>query len=155
MLLSVAGNGITQNTISHTMKALQDFPDQRELLLADVEGRIASDEFVRVRRHTVTEPAVGFSGGGPHCAEAVTMASFKDEHGLLRYVGGVLEGPGRRHPGREAGRYGGDAQGGDERARRGAGVDLPARRIGLGTEDDSAHAMCMTSAIANRSGRAR
>jgi cytochrome P450 len=49
VLLSVAGNDTTRNTISHTMLALQDFPDQREYLLADLDGRLptATDEFVR------------------------------------------------------------------------------------------------------------
>jgi cytochrome P450 len=49
VLLAVAGNGTTGNTITLTTKALQDFPDQRELLLADFDGRIgpAIEEFVR------------------------------------------------------------------------------------------------------------
>lgn len=49
VLLSVAGNDTTRNSISLTAKALQDFPEQRELLLADYDGRIgvAIEEFVR------------------------------------------------------------------------------------------------------------
>ncbi len=49
VLLSVAGNDTTRQTISHTMKALTDFPDQRAWLLADYENRIgvAVEEFVR------------------------------------------------------------------------------------------------------------
>ena len=49
VLLSVAGNDTTRNTITHTMKALTDFPDQRKLLMDDFDGRIgpAIDEFVR------------------------------------------------------------------------------------------------------------
>jgi cytochrome P450 len=49
VLLSVAGNDTTRNTISHTMKALTDFPDQRAWLMEDFEGRIgtAIDEFIR------------------------------------------------------------------------------------------------------------
>ncbi|UAK39432.1 cytochrome P450 [Gordonia bronchialis] len=49
VLLSVAGNDTTRNSISITTKAFQDFPAQRELLLADFEGRIkpAIEEFVR------------------------------------------------------------------------------------------------------------
>lgn len=49
VLLSVAGNDTTRNTISHTMLALQDFPDQRQLLRDDYEAHIptALDEFVR------------------------------------------------------------------------------------------------------------
>jgi len=49
VLLSVTGNDTTRQTMSHTMKALTDFPDQRAWLLADYEGRIgtAVEEFVR------------------------------------------------------------------------------------------------------------
>ncbi|MBE7188528.1 cytochrome P450 [Jatrophihabitans endophyticus] len=49
VLLSVAGNDTTRNTISHTMLALQDFPDQRQLLREDFDTHIATalDEFVR------------------------------------------------------------------------------------------------------------
>jgi cytochrome P450 len=49
VLLSVAGNDTTRQTISHTMKALTDFPAQKDWLLADYENRIgtAVEEFVR------------------------------------------------------------------------------------------------------------
>jgi cytochrome P450 len=49
VLLSVAGNDTTRHTTSHAMRALCEFPDQRELLLGDLEGRIeaAVEEFVR------------------------------------------------------------------------------------------------------------
>jgi cytochrome P450 len=49
VLLSVAGNDTTRNSISLTMRALQQFPDQKALLLEDYEGRIgtAIEEFVR------------------------------------------------------------------------------------------------------------
>lgn len=49
VLLSVAGNDTTRNTISLTAKAFQDFPDQRTYLLDDFAGRIkpAIEEFVR------------------------------------------------------------------------------------------------------------
>ncbi len=49
VLLSVAGNDTTRNTISHGMKALCDHPDQRAALLADFDGRIdtAVEEMVR------------------------------------------------------------------------------------------------------------
>jgi len=49
VLLSVAGNDTTRNTISLTTLALQQFPDQRELLVQDFEGVIkpAMEEFVR------------------------------------------------------------------------------------------------------------
>ena len=49
VLLSVAGNDTTRNTISHTVLALQEFPDQRELLRSDFDAYAptALDEFVR------------------------------------------------------------------------------------------------------------
>jgi cytochrome P450 len=49
VLLAVAGNGTTGNTISLTVKALQDNSDQRGLLLDNFEGRIgtAIEEFIR------------------------------------------------------------------------------------------------------------
>ncbi|MGW1675376.1 cytochrome P450 [Streptomyces sp. NPDC002324] len=48
-LLAVAGNDTTRNTISHTAKALCDYPGQKAYLLEDFPGRIntAVDEFVR------------------------------------------------------------------------------------------------------------
>lgn len=49
VLLCVAGNDTTRQTSSHTIKALHDFPDQREALRADYDGRIETgvEEFVR------------------------------------------------------------------------------------------------------------
>jgi cytochrome P450 len=49
VLLSVAGNDTTRHTTSHAMRALCDFPEQRETLLEDLDGRIdtAVEEFVR------------------------------------------------------------------------------------------------------------
>lgn len=49
VLLSVAGNDTTRNTMSHTVMAFSEFPDQRKLLMEDFEGRIgtAVEEFVR------------------------------------------------------------------------------------------------------------
>ena len=49
VLLSVAGNDTTRNTISHTMLALQDHPSQRDYLRDDLDARMptATDEFVR------------------------------------------------------------------------------------------------------------
>jgi cytochrome P450 len=49
ILLVVAGNETTRNAISHSLVLLTDNPDQRELLLADFEGRIAGavEEIVR------------------------------------------------------------------------------------------------------------
>jgi len=49
VLLSVAGNDTTRNTISHSMLALTHHPAQREWLMADFEQRIDSavEEFIR------------------------------------------------------------------------------------------------------------
>jgi cytochrome P450 len=49
VLLSVAGNDTTRNSISHGMKALCDRPDQRARLASDFEARIgpAVEEIVR------------------------------------------------------------------------------------------------------------
>jgi cytochrome P450 len=63
ILLSVAGNETTRNAISHALTLLTDFPDQRELLMADFDGRIggAVEEIVRYAspvmymRRTVTQ----------------------------------------------------------------------------------------------------
>ena len=48
-LLTVAGNDTTRQSTSHAMKALTDFPDQREWLMEDFDARIkgAVEEFVR------------------------------------------------------------------------------------------------------------
>jgi cytochrome P450 len=56
VLLAVAGNGTTGNTMTFTVKALQDNPDQRALLLDDFPGRIdtAVDEFVRFASPVMT-----------------------------------------------------------------------------------------------------
>jgi len=45
----VAGNETTRNALSHALVLLTDFPDQRELLLADVNARLegAVEEIVR------------------------------------------------------------------------------------------------------------
>ena len=49
ILLVVAGNETTRNALSHSLTLLTDFPDQRELLMADFDGRIgtAVEELVR------------------------------------------------------------------------------------------------------------
>jgi cytochrome P450 len=49
VLLSVAGNDTTRHTSSHTMRALTLNPEQRQLLLDDLDGRLplAVEEFVR------------------------------------------------------------------------------------------------------------
>ena len=49
ILLVVAGNETTRTAISHSLTLLTDFPGQRELLMADLDGRIgtAVEELVR------------------------------------------------------------------------------------------------------------
>ena len=49
ILLVVAGNETTRTAISHALNLLTQHPDQRELLLADIEGRLpaAVEEIVR------------------------------------------------------------------------------------------------------------
>jgi cytochrome P450 len=49
VLLSVAGNDTTRNTVSFTTMALQEYPEQRALLEQDYDGLIkpATEEFVR------------------------------------------------------------------------------------------------------------
>jgi cytochrome P450 len=49
ILLVVAGNETTRTAISHSLNLFTEHPDQRELLLADLEGRIgpAVEEIVR------------------------------------------------------------------------------------------------------------
>ncbi|QIS16960.1 cytochrome P450 [Nocardia terpenica] len=48
-LLCVAGTDTTRHTVTHTVKALTDYPQQRAWLAADFDGRIGSaiEEFVR------------------------------------------------------------------------------------------------------------
>ncbi len=49
ILLVVAGSETTRTAISHSLNLLTEHPDQRELLLADIEGRlpVAVEEIVR------------------------------------------------------------------------------------------------------------
>jgi len=49
VLLAVAGNDTTRNTISHTARAFAEFPEQRKILLEDFDGRVgtAVEEMVR------------------------------------------------------------------------------------------------------------
>ncbi len=68
VLLSVAGNDTTRQTISHAMKALTDFPGERAWLLEDFDNRIgtAVEEFIRwatpvmtFRRTAATDSELG------------------------------------------------------------------------------------------------
>jgi cytochrome P450 len=81
VLLSVAGNDTTRNTISLGMKALCEFPDQRRLLVKDLDDRIgpAVEEIVRwatpvmTFRRTATRDA---ELAGQHIAEGDKVVMF-------------------------------------------------------------------------------
>jgi methyl-branched lipid omega-hydroxylase len=80
ILLVVAGNETTRNAISHGMKALTDFPDQRELLFSNYEAhsKTAMEEIVRYAtpvihfRRTATEDAT-IAGQDIKAGEKVVM----------------------------------------------------------------------------------
>jgi methyl-branched lipid omega-hydroxylase len=80
ILLVVAGNETTRNAISHGMKALTDFPEQKATWFADFEGhqRTAVEEIVRWStpvihfRRTVTEDTE-LAGVPLHAGEKVVM----------------------------------------------------------------------------------
>jgi cytochrome P450 len=80
LLLVVAGNETTRNAISHGMKALTDFPEQREKWFGDFEThtRTAVDEIVRFStpvihfRRTATEDTV-LGGQQLHAGDKVVM----------------------------------------------------------------------------------
>ncbi|SPM35886.1 Cytochrome P450 [Mycobacterium rhizamassiliense] len=81
VLLSVAGNDTTRQTISHTMKALTDFPDQRAWLLEDYENRIgtAVEEFVRWATPVMTfrrTAATDFELGGQRISAGDKVVMF-------------------------------------------------------------------------------
>lgn len=75
VLISVAGNDTTRNTISMSARALQEHPDQRAWLMEDFAGRIgsATEEFVRwaspvmTFRRTATQDTV--LGEGEHAVQ--------------------------------------------------------------------------------------
>jgi cytochrome P450 len=81
ILLVVAGNETTRNAISHALVLLTEHPDQRELLLADVEARTgpAVEEIVRYTspviwmRRTLTRDA---EMNGNHYAEGDKVLLF-------------------------------------------------------------------------------
>jgi cytochrome P450 len=80
VLLSVAGNDTTRQTISHTLRALTDFPGEKAWLLDDFDNRIgtAVEEFIRwatpvmtFRRTAATDVEVG--GQTVRAGEKVVM----------------------------------------------------------------------------------
>jgi cytochrome P450 len=89
VLLVVAGNETTRNAISHALLLLTERPDQRELLLADLDGRIgpAVEEIVRYvspviwMRRTLTADTV-MNGHAYQAADKVLLmyqAANRDE----------------------------------------------------------------------------
>lgn len=81
VLLSVAGNDTTRQTISHAMKALSDFPDQKAWLLEDFENRIgtAIEEFIRWASPVMTfrrTAATDFELGGQRIAAGEKVVMF-------------------------------------------------------------------------------
>jgi cytochrome P450 len=81
VLISVAGNDTTRQATAHTMLALTRFPDQRRLLLEDLEGRIdtAVEEFVRYSTPVMTFRRTATSDtelGGQQIAEGDRVVMF-------------------------------------------------------------------------------
>jgi methyl-branched lipid omega-hydroxylase len=87
ILLVVAGNETTRTAISHSLALLTEYPDQRKLLLADLEGRIgaAVEEIVRYAspviwmRRTVTRDAV-MNGYAYHEGDKVLLVYQAANH---------------------------------------------------------------------------
>lgn len=80
-LLIIAGNDTTRQSISHGMKALTDFPDQRAWLMEDLEGRlpVAVEEIIRwatpimtFRRTAARDTVLG----GQHITEGDKVIMF-------------------------------------------------------------------------------
>jgi cytochrome P450 len=81
VLLSVAGNDTTRQTISHALKALSDFPEQRAWLLEDFDNRIgtAVEEFVRWATPVMTfrrTAATDFELGGQRIKAGEKVVMF-------------------------------------------------------------------------------
>jgi methyl-branched lipid omega-hydroxylase len=83
ILLVVAGNETTRTAISHALALLTEHPDQRELLLADFEGRVghAVEEIVRYvspviwMRRTLTRDTV--MNGHAYCEGDRTVLFYQ------------------------------------------------------------------------------
>jgi len=81
VLLSVAGNDTTRQTISHAMKALTDFPGERAWLLEDFDNRIgtAVEEFIRWATPVMTfgrTAATDFELGGQRIRAGEKVVMF-------------------------------------------------------------------------------
>lgn len=81
VLLSVAGNDTTRQTISHGLKALTDFPAERAWLMAAFEDRIGTsvEEFIRWATPVMTfrrTAATGFELGGQQIRAGEKVVMF-------------------------------------------------------------------------------
>ncbi|OBJ59037.1 cytochrome P450 [Mycobacterium asiaticum] len=81
VLLSVAGNDTTRQTISHALKALTDFPAERAWLTAAFEERIGTsvEEFIRWATPVMTfrrTAATDFEVGGQHIRAGEKVVMF-------------------------------------------------------------------------------
>lgn len=95
VLLSVAGNDTTRQTISHAMKALTDFPDQRAWLLEDFDNRIgtAVEEFIRW-----ATPVMTFRRTAATDFELAGQAIRAGEKVVMFYSSGNWDGEAFDHP---------------------------------------------------------
>ena len=81
ILLCVAGNETTRNSISHGMKLLTENPDQRELLVSDLDSHMSNavEEIVRVAspvmhfRRTVTTDGTMLGGQELNAGDKVVL----------------------------------------------------------------------------------
>jgi cytochrome P450 len=79
-LLIIAGNDTTRQSISHGLKALTDFPEQRAWLLEDLDGRLplAIEEIIRWATPIMTfrrTAAHDTELGGHHVTEGDKVAA--------------------------------------------------------------------------------
>ena len=107
VLLSVAGNDTTRNTISHSMRALTENPDQLAWLRADFDNRIDSavDEFIRW-----ATPVMTFKRTATQDAELHGVQIASGEKVVMMYPSGnrderVFTDPGRFDLSRDPNRH--------------------------------------------------
>jgi cytochrome P450 len=97
VLLAVAGNDTTRHTTSHGMRALCEFPTQRQLLTEDLPGRIetAVEEFVRW-----ATPVMTFRRNATRDAELGGQAIGAGEKVVMFYVSANRDEQAFEHPDR-------------------------------------------------------
>ena len=103
VLLAVAGNDTTRQTMSHAAKALTDFGDQRTWLAADFDDRIggAVEEFVRWATPVMTfrrTAATDYQLGGQTIAAGEKVVMF---YSSANYDPDVFDAPERLDLGRK------------------------------------------------------